>query len=140
MDAAQIAAYGGIVTGVVTVFFGFLATRSKVKLDDLATVQGKLVTANEDLEKEQAARRKDRVEMESQHRLDKAQIEAEHEDRERALLGRIASLQEQVAEASRTITRLDKIVFAARTYIARLLRVFAERDEVPPPRPAELDL
>lgn len=140
MDAAQIAAYGGIITGVGTIIIGFLATRSKVKLDDLATVQGKLVTANEDLDKEQAARRKDRVEMESQHRSDKAQIEAEHEERERQLLGRIASLQEQVDAASRTITKLDKIVFAARTYIARLLRVFAERDETPPVRPADLDL
>lgn len=140
MDASQLAAIGGIITGIGTIVIGLLATRSKVKLDDLATVQEKLNTATEDLGKEQAARRRDRVEMESQHRLDKAQIEAEHEDRERALLRRIASLQAQVEEASRTITRLDKIVFAARTYIARLLRVFADRDETPPQRPVELDL
>ncbi|OZE11899.1 hypothetical protein CH296_27900 [Rhodococcus sp. 14-2496-1d] len=139
MDASQISAFGGIITAVGTIIVGFLATRSNKKMDELASVQAKLDATDEELELEQAARRRDRAEMEAQHRIDRAQIEAEHEERERQLLRRISTLQSQLDEATRTITKLDRIVFAARTYIARLRRVFAERDEVPPPQPAELD-
>ncbi|KIQ15343.1 hypothetical protein [Rhodococcus sp. MEB064] len=139
MDANQIVAIGGVITGLGTIYVGYIATRSKVKVDDVVTVQAKLDRTNEALEAEQAARRKDRVDMEADHRLDRAQADAEHEDRERSMQRRIDMLSAQLDEALKALNKLDRILFHARTYIARLLRVFAERDETPPPRPEGLD-
>jgi hypothetical protein len=139
VDASEITAIGGLVAGVGSVLIGYLATRTKVRVSDVVVVQQKLDEANAALDEEQKARRRDRSEMEAEARVDRAQIEAEHEDRERGLQRRIDVLTAERDQALATVTKLDRVVFAARTYIARLLRVFAERDETPPPRPAELD-
>jgi chromosome segregation ATPase len=128
MDPNLLAAIGGVITASGVVATGFLSTRSKVKLDDIASLQTKLDTANEKLDTERKARSEDRADMQTRHDGEIASLER-----------RVAMLTAQIEERDKAINRLDRVVLALRTYISRLLRVFADRDEEPPPRPAELD-
>ncbi|WP_037183848.1 hypothetical protein [Rhodococcoides fascians] len=128
MDPNLLAAIGGVITATGVVATGFLSTRSKVKLDDIASLQTKLDNARTELDAERKARTEDRVEMQTRHDGEIASLER-----------RVAMLTAQIEERDRAINHLDRIVLALRTYVARLLRVFADRDELPPPRPAELD-
>lgn len=128
IDANQIAALGGVVTGTGAIVVGFFATRSNVKMDDLATVteqRDKEIAARAE---EVKARAKDRIEMQSLH-----DEEIARKDR------RIRELTEEVDAQRKAISTLDRLIFHLRTYISRLLRVFADRDETPPPRPPELE-
>lgn len=128
MDPNLLAAIGGVIIATGTVATGFLSTRTKVKLDDIASLQQKLNTANEKLDAERHARDEDRADLQARHDGEIASLER-----------RVAMLTAQIEERDRAINHLDRIVLALRTYVARLLRVFADRDEVPPPRPVELD-
>lgn len=128
MDPNLLAAIGGVITATGVVATGFLSTRSKVKLDDIASLQAKLDDARTDLEEERKARSEERADKQARHDGEIASLER-----------RVAMLTAQIEERDKTISHLDRVVFACRSYIARLLRVFADRDEVPPPRPAEMD-
>ena len=128
IDANQIAALGGVVTGTGAIIVGFFATRSNVKMDDLATVTKQRDDEIAARAEEVKARAKDRIEMQSLH-----DEEIARKDR------RIRELTDEVDEQRKAISTLDRIIFHLRTYISRLLRVFADRDETPPPRPPELE-
>lgn len=128
IDANQIAALGGVVTGTGAIIVGFFATRSNVKMDDLATVTKQRDDEIAARAEEVKARAKDRIEMQSLH-----DEEIARKDR------RIRELTDEVDEQRKAISTLDRIIFHLRTYISRLLRVFADRDEAPPPRPPELE-
>lgn len=129
IDANQIAALGGVVTGTGAIVVGFFATRSNVKMDDLATVTKQRDDEITARAAEVKARAKDRVEMQALH-----DEEIARKDR------RIRELSIEMDERDRAITKADRLIYHLRAYVARLLRVFAERDETPPVRPAELDL
>lgn len=128
MDPNLIASIGGLVTATGIVVTGFLSTRSKVKLDDIASLQAKLNSARDALDEERKARVEDRADMQARHDGEIASLER-----------RVAMLTAQIEERDRAINHLDRVVLALRTYVARLLRVFAERDETPPARPEGLD-
>lgn len=128
IDANQIAALGGVITGTGTIIVGFLATRSNVKLDDLATVTKQRDDEIAARAEEVKARAKDRVDMQALH-----DAEIARKDR------RIRELSSVIDEKDSELTQRDRIEFLLRTYVSRLLRVFADRDETPPPRPEGLD-
>ncbi|WP_322544409.1 hypothetical protein U2G91_15545 [Rhodococcoides fascians] len=127
IDANQIAALGGVVTGTGAIIVGFFATRSSVKMDDLATVTKQRDEEIAARAQEAKARAKDRVELQTAH-----DEEIARKDR------RIRELTIQVDEQYEALALREKVEFALRAYITRLLRVFAERDETPPQRPVEL--
>ncbi|NIL86504.1 hypothetical protein RhoFasGS6_03908 [Rhodococcus fascians] len=128
IDANVIASFGGLLGASGTVVTGILVTRSKVKLDDLATVQGKLREAEDKLEAERAARATDSQENTARH------------DREIGVLrAKVESLLQDIEERDRRLDKLDRIVLSARSYIAKLSRLIVDRGDDVPPRPAELD-
>lgn len=111
----------GVLTALILALSGFVATilsaRSKAKVDEIGKLQSALADAEKALEK----------------------AKQEHKETVDYLEAKIATLRGQIDERDDAINKLDRVLLACRTYIARLLRVFADRDETPPPRPPELD-
>ncbi|WP_331436428.1 hypothetical protein RND64_04385 [Gordonia sp. w5E2] len=110
-----------MITAITALIVGIMSTRSKVRLDDIATLKGRIDELKESLAAEQDARRRDNAEMQADHDRQIAVYEA-----------RIDELVRQVAERDRAITKLDRLVMHLRTYIARLRRnLIAHEVEIP---------
>lgn len=139
VDPSLIAAIGGLVTAIGAVVSGLIATRSKVKLDDVALLQRKLDEAEEDLEAERAARAADLDTARTQRNADLDAQRDRHDAEIARLEGRIAVLEDLLDARDKQITKLDRIVLAARSYIATLSRTIFDYGGTPPPRPNDLD-
>ncbi|QFG08086.1 hypothetical protein SEA_PCORAL7_25 [Gordonia phage PCoral7] len=112
-----LAALGGLTTAAGAVVTGVLATRSKVKLDDLAKLHARIQELEEDLAEEREARDRDA----DQHRARHAAVIADYEQE-------LADLKERLRQRDRTITHLDRVVLALRTYVARLRHRLADNE------------
>ncbi|WP_454174986.1 hypothetical protein [Gordonia sputi] len=120
-DPTWLAALGGVITAITALVVGIMSTRSKVRLDDIATLKARIDELKESLAVEQDARRRDNAEMQADHDRQIAVYEA-----------RIDELVRQVAERDRAITKLDRLVMHLRTYIARLRRALIDHEvEIP---------
>ncbi|WP_290723816.1 hypothetical protein [Gordonia sp. UBA6683] len=120
-DPTWLAAVGGVITAISALIVGIMSTRSKVRLDDIATLKARIDELKESLGAEQDARRRDNAEMQADHDRQIAVYEA-----------RIDELVRQVAERDRAITKLDRLVMHLRTYIARLRRALIDHEvEIP---------
>ena len=121
MSPELIAAMGGLLTATGAVITGILATRSRVKLDDLAKLHNTIDELEADLAEEKAAREAD----DSMHRARHNRIIADYEER-------LDVLNERLRQRDQTITHLDRVVLALRTYVARARRALVAADvEVP---------
>lgn len=120
-DPTWLAALGGVITAITAFVVGIMSTRSKVRLDDIATLKGRIDELKESLAAEQDARRRDNAEMQADHDRQIAVYEA-----------RIDELVRQVAARDGAITKLDRLVMHLRTYIARLRRALIDHEvEIP---------
>lgn len=120
-DPTWLAALGGVITAITALVVGIMSTRSKVRLDDIATLKGRIDELKESLAAEQDARRRDNAEMQADHDRQIAVYEA-----------RIDELVRQVAARDGAITKLDRLVMALRTYVAQLRRnLIANEVEIP---------
>lgn len=121
MSPELIAAMGGLLTATGAVITGILATRSRVKLDDIAKLHSKIAELEEDLEEEKAARESDGA----AHRARHATVIADYEEQ-------LAVLNERLRQRDQAINHLDRVVLALRTYVARARRALVAADvEVP---------
>ena len=121
MSPELIAALAGLVTATGAVITGIFATRSKVKLDDMAKLHATIDELEADLAEEKAARDAD----DSMHRARHNRIIADYEER-------LDVLNERLRQRDQTITHLDRVVLALRTYAARARRALVAADaEVP---------
>ena len=121
MSPDLIAAMGGLLTATGAVITGILATRSRVKLDDIAKLHSKIAELEEDLEEEKAARESDGA----AHRARHATVIADYEEQ-------LAVLNERLRQRNQAINHLDRVVLALRTYVARARRALVAADvEVP---------
>jgi uncharacterized coiled-coil protein SlyX len=116
-----VAAIGGLITAAGAVITGILATRSKVKLDDIATLHARIDELEADLAAEREARDRDAEQYRARH----AAVIADHE-RE------LAELKERLHERDRTINHLDRVVLALRTYVARARKALLDSGITPP--------
>lgn len=128
MSAELLAAAGGLFTAMGTIIIGVLSTRSKVKLDDIATMQKRLDVAEEKLTTEREARA-----------ADSQRLQAQHDSRIAVLEVEITSLRDRLAQRDRTITHLDRIVLALRTYVARLRHRLVDNEIGLPDEPEGMD-
>lgn len=120
-DPTWLAALGGVITAITALVVGIMSTRSKVRLDDIATLKGRIDELKESLAAEQDARRRDNAEMQADHDRQIAVYEA-----------RIDELVRQVTARDGAITKLDRLVMALRTYVAQLRRnLIANEVEIP---------
>ncbi|WP_418345284.1 hypothetical protein [Rhodococcus pyridinivorans] len=139
VDPSLIAALSSLITAIGGTVGGILVTRSKVRIDDVTIVQRELDEAKADLERERQARSADLDRARAQHKTEIDELRARHDADILRLEGRVATLQGQLDDRDRQITRLDRWVLAARTYIARLTRSVIDLGGTPPTRPTELD-
>ncbi|QFG13459.1 membrane protein [Gordonia phage Powerball] len=121
MSPELIAAIGGVITAFGAVITGVLATRSRVKLDDIATLHARIDELDADLAAEREARDRDA----DQHRARHAAVIADYE-RE------LADLKERLRQRDRTINHLDRVVLALRTYVARARKALLDSGITPP--------
>lgn len=121
MSPEFIAAIGGLITATGAVVTGVLATRSKVKLDDIATLHARIDEREADLAAEREARDRDA----EQHCARHAAVIADYE-RE------LACLRERLRQRDRTINHLDRVVLALRTYVARARKALLDAGITPP--------
>jgi len=112
-----LAALGGLVTATGAVITGIFATRSKVKLDDLAKLHATIDELETDLANEKAAREAD----DSAHRARHNRIIADYEER-------LDVLNDRLRQRDQTINHLDRVVLALRTYVARARRALVAAD------------
>ncbi len=123
MSPELIAALAGLVTAMGAVITGVLATRSRVKLDDIATLHKKIADLEEDLDQERAARDRDAASCRAKH----DRLIADHEEQ-------LAGLRARLRERDRTINHLDRVILALRTYVARARKALVGAGvEVPDP-------
>ena len=127
-DPTWLAALGGVITAVTALVVGIMSTRSKVKLDDLATLTNRIEELNGRLEGERDARRRDNEEMQADHDRQIAVYEA-----------RIDELVRQVAARDQSITKLDRLVLTMRTYIGRLRRTLIDHELDIPDEPEGME-
>lgn len=121
MSPELIAAFATLLTASGTIIVGVLATRSKVKLDDIARLHEQIDELKADLAAEKTARDEDAAKNEERHNRTIAVYEQ-----------RLAAAEERLASRDRTINRLDLLVLALRTYVARLRRALVDNEvEVP---------
>lgn len=121
MSPELIAALAGLVTATGAVITGIFATRSKVKLDDMAKLHATIDELEADLAEEKAAREAD----DSMHRARHNRIIVDYEER-------LDVLNERLRQRDQTINHLDRVVLALRTYVARARRALvAAHVEVP---------
>lgn len=139
LDPAAWATIGAVLTALITGGFGYLATRTKVRVDDAAAVRVELADARRLLAAEIAAREADRVAYRTQADEERAAMERRHDEAVQRLENRIDDLEEQVDAKDRALTKIDRRMLAARAYIAKLLAHIVERGETPPPKPEGYD-
>ena len=121
MNPELIASFGGLLAAIGALVTGVLATRSKVKLDDIARLHAKIDELEADLADEKAAREAD----DSMHRARHNRIIADYEER-------LDVLNDRLRQRDQTINHLDQVVLALRTYVARARRALvAAHVEVP---------
>jgi hypothetical protein len=117
MSPELIASFGGLITATGALVVGILATRSKVKLDDLAKLHAKIEALESELDQEKAARDRDA----DGFRVRRAQDIAEHE-------AELADLKERLRQRDRSITHLDRVVLALRVYVAKARRKLVDHE------------
>lgn len=121
MSPELIASFGGLLAAIGALVTGVLATRSKVKLDDIAKLHKRIEELEADLAEEKAAREAD----DSMHRARHNRIIADYEER-------LDVLNERLRQRDQTINHLDRVVLALRTYVARARRALVSAGlEVP---------
>lgn len=125
MSPELIASFGGLLAAIGALVTGVLATRSKVKLDDIAKLHARIEELEADLAKEREARDRDNDQARAKH----SQIIADYE-------AELAELKERLRQRDRTIGRLDHVVLALRTYVARARRKLVD-NEIDPPAEVE---
>lgn len=125
MSPELIASFGGLLAAIGALVTGVLATRSKVKLDDIAKLHARIEELEADLVKEREARDRDNDQARAKHSQTIADYEAE-----------LAELKERLRQRDRTIGRLDHVVLALRTYVARARRKLVD-NEIDPPAEVE---
>lgn len=125
MSPELIASFGGLLAAIGALVTGVLATRSKVKLDDIAKLHARIEELEADLAKEREARDRDNDQARARH----SQIIADYE-------AELAELKERLRQRDRTIGRLDHVVLALRTYVARARRKLVD-NEIDPPAEVE---
>lgn len=125
MSPELIASFGGLLAAIGALVTGVLATRSKVKLDDIAKLHARIEELESDLVKEREARDRDIDQARAKHSQTIADYEAE-----------LAELKERLRQRDRTIGRLDHVVLALRTYVARARRKLVD-NEIDPPAEVE---
>ena len=106
-----IASFGGLLAAIGALITGVLATRSKVKLDDIAKLHAKIDELETDLDEEKKNRDRDAEQYRAKHSQTIADSEAE-----------LAELKERLRQRDQTIGRLDRVILALRTYVARARR------------------
>ncbi|WP_044506243.1 hypothetical protein [Gordonia sp. KTR9] len=111
MSPELIASFGGLLAAIGALVTGILATRSKVKLDDIAKLHARIEELEADLVKEREARDRDADQARAKHSRVIADYEAE-----------LAELKERLRQRDQTISHLDRVVLALRTYVARARR------------------
>ncbi|WP_288337828.1 hypothetical protein [Gordonia hongkongensis] len=121
MSPELIASFGGLLAAIGALVTGVLATRSKVKLDDIAKLHARIEELEADLSKEKEARDRDADQYRAKHSRIIADYEAE-----------LAELKERLRQRDRTIGRLDHVVLALRTYVARARRKLVDHEIDPP--------
>lgn len=125
MSPELIASFGGLLAAIGALVTGVLATRSKVKLDDIAKLHARIEELEADLAKEKETRDRDADQYRAKHSRIIADYEAE-----------LAELKERLRQRDRTIGRLDHVVLALRTYVARARRKLVD-NEIDPPAEVE---
>lgn len=125
MSPELIASFGGLLAAIGALVTGVLATRSKVKLDDIAKLHARIEELEADLSREKEARDRDADQYRATHSRIIADYEAE-----------LAELKERLRQRDRTIGRLDHVVLALRTYVARARRKLVD-NEIDPPAEVE---
>lgn len=106
-----IASFGGLLAAIGALITGVLATRSKVKLDDIAKLHAKIDELETDLDVEKKNRDRDADQYRVKHSQTIADYEAE-----------LAELKERLRQRDQTIGHLDRVILALRTYVARARR------------------
>ncbi|HEY9315778.1 hypothetical protein [Williamsia sp.] len=125
MSPELIASFGGLLAAIGALVTGVLATRSKVKLDDIAKLHAKIDELEADLVEEKTNRDRDADQYRAKHSQTIADYEAE-----------LARLKESLRQRDQTIGHLDRVVLALRTYVARARRKLIDHEvEIP----AEVD-
>lgn len=125
MSPELIASFGGLLAAIGALVTGVLATRSKVKLDDIAKLHARIEELEADLSREKEARDRDADQYRAKHSQTIADYEAE-----------LAELKARLRQRDRTIGRLDHVVLALRTYVARARRKLVD-NEIDPPAEVE---
>lgn len=128
MSPELVASLGGLVVALGTLITGILATRSKVKLDDIAKLHARIEELEKDLANEKAARDRDADEARARHSRTIADYETE-----------LADLKERLRERDMQITALDRMVLKLRTYVARLRRKLVDNEIELPDEPEGMD-
>lgn len=121
MSPELIASFGGLLAAIGALVTGVLTTRSKVKLDDIAKLHARIEELEADLSREKEARDRDADQYRAKHSRIIADYEAE-----------LAELKERLRQRDRTIGRLDHVVLALRTYVARARRKLVDHEIDPP--------
>ncbi|WP_207842616.1 hypothetical protein [Williamsia soli] len=117
MSPELIASFGGLLAAIGALITGVLATRSKVKLDDIAKLHAKIDDLEADLAEEKKARDRDADQYRAKHSQTIADYEAE-----------LAELKERLRQRDQTIGHLDRVILALRTYVARARRKLIDRE------------
>ncbi|OZC50506.1 hypothetical protein CH289_15885 [Rhodococcus sp. RS1C4] len=121
----------GVASALITAVFAGVATiigaRSRNKLDALAQAIKERDEAREELAAEKEARKVDRAEMRADH-----DVEIDR------LRGRVRELEADVDDRNRRINKLDRLVLAFRTYVARLTGRLADNNIALPDKPDDL--
>jgi predicted nucleic acid-binding Zn-ribbon protein len=118
-----IASFGGLLAAIGALITGVLATRSKVKLDDIAKLHAKIDELETDLTEEKKDRDRDADTARAKHSQTIADYEAE-----------LAKLKERLRQRDQTIGHLDRVILALRTYVARARRKLVDHElELPAP-------
>lgn len=128
MSPELIASFGGLLAAIGALVTGVLATRSKVKLDDLAKLHARIAELEEDVADEKAARDRDADQSRARHSQTIADYEAE-----------LADLKERLRQRDKTINHLDELVLALRTYVARLRHRLVDNEIELPAKPEGVD-
>lgn len=113
-----------IVAGVATI----ITALSRSKLDALGQAIKERDEARADYAAEKEARKTDRAEMRAEH-----DVEIDR------LRDRVRTLEAEVDDRNRRITKLDRLVLGFRTYVARLRGRIVDNNLELPERPDELN-
>lgn len=128
MSPELIASFGGLLAAIGALVTGILATRSKVKLDDIAKLHARIEELEKALAAEKIARDRDADQARAKHSQIIADYEAELRD-----------VKERLRQRDQTISHLDRVVLALRTYVARLRSRIVDNEIELPAKPEGVD-